>query len=101
MVAANVPMPMDRIAAFCTKWKIIELSLFGSVLDAAFRDDSDIDVLVTFAPDATWSYWEWPDMTDELQAIFGRPIDLVEAKSLKNPFRRNEILRTRRVVYAA
>jgi predicted nucleotidyltransferase len=39
----------EKLAGFCRKWKITELSLFGSVLREDFRPDSDIDVLVTFA----------------------------------------------------
>lgn len=78
-----------------------ELSLFGSVLRADFGPESDVDVLVSFEPDAAWSYWEWPEMIDELATIFGRRVDLVERESLHNPFRRAEILRTRQVVYAS
>jgi hypothetical protein len=92
---------MDPIAAFCRKWKIAELALFGSAPRDDFRPDSDVHVLVTFAPDAPWSLFEWADMTDELGAIFGREVDLVEKDGLRNPFRRHAILSTRRVIYAA
>ena len=91
----------QQLAALCRKWHIRELALFGSVLRDDFRDDSDIDVLVTFEPDDPWSYWDWPQMMDELQTIFGRPVDLVEKNCLKNPFRRREILSHHEVVYAA
>jgi predicted nucleotidyltransferase len=40
----------SQIADFCQRWKIIEFALFGSVLRDEFRPDSDVDVLVTFAP---------------------------------------------------
>ena len=47
-------MSEDQLAAFCRRWKIQELALFGSVLREDFRPESDIDVLVTFAPILTW-----------------------------------------------
>jgi len=55
MPAPKLVVPIDRIAEFCRRWKITELALFGSVLRDDFRPDSDVDVLVTFAPDAPWS----------------------------------------------
>ena len=95
-------IPLDGIRRFCQKWKIVEFSLFGSVLRDDFRPDSDVDVLVSFAPDAGWDYWHgWPEMHDELQSLFGREVDLVEKGTVRNPFRRESILRTHRVVYAA
>jgi len=50
----RIMVPKDRIAAFCQKWKITELALFGSVLREDFRPDSDVDVLVTFSSDSDW-----------------------------------------------
>lgn len=102
MVAANIDIPIARIRDFCVRWKITELALFGSILRDDFRSDSDVDVLVEFAPDAEWDYWDgWPEMLEELEKIFGRKVDLVEKVALKNPYRRHEILRTHRVIYAA
>ena len=80
---------------------ITELALFGSVLREDFNQDSDVDVLVTFAENAPWSLWDFVDMQDELKAIFGRDVDIVEKRALRNPFRRHEILSTNEVVYAS
>ena len=91
----------EKLAAFCRKWKIAEMSLFGSVLREDFRSDSDVDVLVSFAPEAKWSLLDLPRMQDELSDILGRNADLVNIKGLRNPFRRREILATREVVYAS
>jgi len=101
MATPKIDVPMDKVAAFCRKWRVTELALFGSVLRDDFGPDSDVDVLATFAPDAPWSLWDWPDMMDELRAIFGREIDLLEKDALRNPFRRHTILSTRQVIYAA
>jgi hypothetical protein len=90
-----------QLRQFCLKWKVKELSLFGSVLRDDFRPDSDIDVLVSFAPEAPWSMWDILDMREELQQLFGREVDLVEKDALRNPFRRHEILKEHKVLYAA
>jgi hypothetical protein len=97
----GIDISEDRLAGFCRKWKVTELSLFGSVLREDFGPASDIDVLVTFQPDAPWSLWDLLDMREELQHLFGRDVDLVEKDALRNPFRRVEILGNYKVVYAA
>ena len=99
----RLPIPVDseRIAAFCQKWNVQELSLFGSVLRDDFGPDSDVDALVSFAPDAPWSLWDLVDARDQLQEIFGRRVDLIEKEALKNPFRRHSILSSRRLLHAA
>jgi hypothetical protein len=91
----------SQIAAFCQRWKIIEFALFGSVLRDDFRPDSDIDVLVTLAPDHGWNLFDWVDMQQELEAMFKRKVDLVDKQGLKNPYRRAEILKTHQVMYAS
>ncbi len=96
-----IRLPLDQIAAFCTQWRIREFSLFGSVLREDFRPDSDIDVLVSFQPGAPWSLWDLVEMQEQLGALLGRSVDLIEKEGLRNPYRRHEILSTRRVVYAA
>jgi predicted nucleotidyltransferase len=60
-----------------------------------------VDVLVSFVPEARWSLWDLTEMQQELEAIFGRSVDLVENGTLRNPFRRQAILSTKEVVYAA
>jgi hypothetical protein len=100
-MSPQITIDRDRIQAFCSKWKVSELSVFGSALREDFRSDSDVDVLVSFAPDANWSLYDWADIEDELKAIFGREVDLVEKEGLRNPFRRHAILTAREVIYAA
>lgn len=96
-----INLPLDQIEAFCRKWKIKEFALFGSVLREDFAPDSDIDVLVTFEPDGGITFDNRVKMLDELAAIFGREVDLLEKDTIRNPFRRHELLTTREVVYAA
>jgi uncharacterized protein len=90
----------EQVDAICQRWKITELALFGSILREDFRPDSDIDVLVTFAINDGWSLFDLMNLQRELEAIVHRPVDLIEKRDLKNPFRRAEILRTHQVIYA-
>ena len=103
MKAHRVTFSPDAVAAFCRKYGIIELSLFGSALRDDFGPDSDVDVLVAFEPGAEGITFEnLPDMLDELKGIFnGRRIDLVERRLVTNPFKRHHILTNRRVIHAA
>jgi len=94
-------LPRKKIAEFCKRWSITEFSVFGSVLRDDFRPDSDIDVLVSIDPKAHIGLFELIDMKLELEKMFKRPVDLIEKEGLRNPYRRQEILRTAQVVYAA
>ncbi|MBI5177809.1 MAG: nucleotidyltransferase family protein [Nitrospinae bacterium] len=100
MANIRIDVPNEKVAGFCRKWKITEFSLFGSVLREDFRPDSDVDVLVTFEERSQWSLLDIVAMKEELKGIFGREVDLVEKKWLKNPFRRHEILTTRETIHA-
>jgi predicted nucleotidyltransferase len=100
-VTDNIALDLSRIRDLCRRWQIKEFSLFGSVLRGDFRPSSDVDVLVTFEAEAPWSLFDIVRLQDELTAMFGRESHVVEARALRNPFRRAEILRTRKVVYAA
>jgi uncharacterized protein len=103
-VSVAVPLDRELIAEFCSRWKVEELSLFGSVLRDDFGPDSDVDVLVTFAPDARWSLFDAAAMEEELEQLFGRPVDLVTRPSVErshNWIRRRAILGSARPVYVA
>ena len=97
----EIDLPKGKIADFCRRCKIIEFALFGSVLREDFRPDSDIDVLVTFAEDCGHSLFDLVQIQEELKAILGREVELVEKESLRNPFRRHTILNNMEVIYAA
>jgi predicted nucleotidyltransferase len=98
MGSLTAALPQERIVALCRKWKVRELALFGSALRPDFRLVSDVDVLVDFEEEAPWSLWDLLDMRAELRDIFGREVDLVEQRSLQNPYRRRAILRSKQVI---
>ncbi len=99
----NPALTLDRgrVVELCRRWRIVELALFGSAVREDFRDDSDVDVLVTFAPEAKWTLLDLVGLRDELQGLVGRDVDLVEERALKNPFRRARILSEKQVLFAA
>jgi predicted nucleotidyltransferase len=106
MSILELPLELSRedLAKFCRRWKVTEFALFGSALRQDFGPDSDIDVLVTFSPKARWSLFDLVQMQEELEKIFGRPVDLVEREAITqspNYIRRKNILQSAQVIYAA
>ncbi len=103
MTRILVDIDKEEIAAFCRRWRIAELAVFGSVLRDDFRPDSDVDVLVRFYPDAGYGLFALSRMQDELQHILGRKVDLVERTAIeqsRNYIRRKEILGSLETIYA-
>ncbi|MBE0537131.1 MAG: nucleotidyltransferase domain-containing protein [Phycisphaerae bacterium] len=103
-VNANVQLDREAIAAFCGKWRIRELSLFGSALREDFGPESDMDFLVSFEPGARHTLFDMVHMQDELRVMFGRGVDLVSRRGIeksRNYLRREEILKSAEVVYEA
>ena len=100
----RLEISQDELAAYCERWRIVEMSLFGSVLRDDFGPDSDVDVLVRFDPTARHGLSEWMEMERELVEILGREVDLISRRSIedsRNYIRRKAILEEARVVYAA
>jgi predicted nucleotidyltransferase len=103
MYAMNprVSVDRERIAGLCRRLGIKELSLFGSVLREDFRPDSDVDVLVEYRDGAGLRFSEYLAAETELTGLFGRGVDLVTRKAVRNPFVRHHILNNRVVIYPA
>jgi len=103
-MSVKILIDRKKIAEFCQRWRITELSLFGSAVRDDLRPDSDVDVLVTFAPDTRYSLFDLVHMQDELKQIFGREVDLVERKAVEkgeNYIRRKHILSSVEPIYVA
>lgn len=100
----QIGLPHEKIEAFCRKWKIAEFAIFGSALRWDFRDDSDVDILVSFQPGVQREFQQWLEMTRELESLFGRQVDLVERQQVegsKNYIRRKHILSHLERIYVA
>jgi predicted nucleotidyltransferase len=98
VLKTQIAVPNDKITAFCQRYPIRRLSLFGSVLRDDFSPESDVDVLVEFLPDAGIGYFELVRMQMELSTIFGRSVDLLTPKALSYQFREH-VLNSAQVVY--
>jgi predicted nucleotidyltransferase len=98
--AVSLHIPFAELAAFCRRYQVRELALFGSMLRPDHRPDSDVDLLVSFAPGARVTFLTLASMQRELEALLGRKVDLVPKDGLK-PAIRDHILATARVLYAA
>jgi predicted nucleotidyltransferase len=95
-------VPDSEIARFCQRWHIRELALFGSALRSDFSPASDVDVLVTFSPEAEWGLLDHVQMQQELQILFHRKVDLISRRALersRNWLLRQEILSTAKMLF--
>ncbi len=102
--AGKLSIDEEALRAFCEKWQIAELALFGSVLRDDFGPDSDVDVLVTFEAKASPTLFDLNRIQEELEAQLGRRVDVSSRRSVErgaNGPRRREILSTARVIYGA
>lgn len=100
----HLPIDDAALAAFCRRWRISKLELFGSALREDFGPESDFDLLVTYEPGAGWSLLDTVGIQRELAELLGRPVDLVSRRAVEasqNYLRRREILGSAREIYAA
>ncbi|MEO0349824.1 MAG: nucleotidyltransferase domain-containing protein [Cyanobacteria bacterium P01_A01_bin.15] len=99
-----ITLQKEALVEWCDRWKVQELYLFGSVVRDDFRpENSDIDVMVTFLPEASWGF-EFVSMKQELEKLLVRKVDLLTKASVEkseNWIRRQEILETAKLVYVA
>jgi predicted nucleotidyltransferase len=103
MAQSRMPIPPETLAQFCQKWGIQKLELFGSILRADYRPDSDIDLLYTPAPHSRWGLG-FVRLQAELEGLIGKRVDLVAREAVersRNPIRRQAILSSAQVLYEA
>ena len=102
-ILQRLPVDEAQLDAFCRQWKIAKLELFGSMLVEPSRA-RDIDLLVTFSPDARWGLFEHERMQNELAGLLGRSVDLISRRAIEssgNALRRNAILGNAVPIYVA
>ena len=100
----RISAPQEGLAEFCRRWQVADLSLFGSALRGDFRPESDVDLLVTFAPGVSWGFDDFLTIKEEIETLFGRTVDLVERRLVEtseNYIRRKHILSQLEPLYAA
>ena len=89
----------DDVEKICKKYRIKELSVFGSALRDDFREDSDVDLLVSYLKVSGHSLIDVMSVEEEFEQLLKREIDLVAIEGLKYPERRANILSTREIIY--
>ena len=100
----DVDIDFGALRAFCERWRIQELDLFGSALREDFGPDSDLDFLAAYAPGAKITLIDEACMQAELEELCGRRVDLISRKAVeesRNWIRREAILDSAEPVYVA
>ena len=96
-------MKAKRVAleALCRKYGETQLDLFGSGVTTDWRPgESDLDFLVAFRRDPQSSLADrYLGLAEELETLFGRSVDLLTERAIRNPYFRRNIDATRAPVY--
>lgn len=95
-----VEQNIDSIIQLCQKHRVDNLFLFGSILTDKFNPDSDVDFLVVFEEVDLYDYFDnYMNLKESLEQLLQRPVDLVEEKTIKNPFLRKSIDKNKKLIY--
>lgn len=97
-----IALPINTIQAFCQRWQIAELSVFGSILRDDFDINSDVDFLYVLKPNTHWKLSDLIHAEEELAQLLGRKVDLVGKASVEqshNWLRKRNILSSAKVIY--
>ena len=100
---AAIESKRSEIEKLCREIGVRRLDLFGSATGDSFDEaSSDVDVLVEFAATPGFDYFgAYFDLKEGLEAILGRPVDVVTASSVRNPYFRERVMQTKEPLYAA
>ncbi len=99
MIALDPIKP--TLIEICEELHVHRLDLFGSATGSEFGPDSDIDVLVEFDHSVGDLFNRYFTLKEELESLFGRPVDVVTVESLANPYFIEAVERSRVNVYSA
>jgi len=90
----------EDLKRLCIMYNVEKMYLFGSVLNANFNKESDIDLLVKFKSIELSKYFDnYMDLKENLEKLFGREVDLVEEQTLRNPILINSINKSKELIY--
>lgn len=91
---------MDELRSLCKTHNVKSLFAFGSAVRDDMIADSDIDLIVDLNDQDPYSYTDhYFSLSEQLHKLFKRPVDLLELRGLKNPVIREEIDRTKVLIY--
>jgi predicted nucleotidyltransferase len=101
---AEISSHREELEELCRRFRVRRLDLFGSATGDDFDSErSDLDFLVEFDPRApeALSFTTFFDLKEALEALFGRKVDLVEPRAIRNPYFKESIERSREPIFAA
>jgi predicted nucleotidyltransferase len=101
MTLSDLPVDRNRLAELCRRYRVARLEVMGSFARGDAGPESDLDILVTFEPSARIGL-EFVELQQELEALFGRPVDLLTRASVEgspNKYFRRYALRSTELLY--
>ena len=104
LLEQRLEIPRQTLEAFCRRWHIGKLEVFGSVLREDFGTASDIDFLVSFKPGEARADIDWFHLKEELAQLVGREVDVLDRRLVersRNLYRRHHILREATLVHGS
>ncbi|SEL98704.1 hypothetical protein SAMN05216436_10176 [bacterium A37T11] len=91
---------LKAIRRLCNEHNVKQLYAFGSVLTDNFNKSSDVDLVVDFEDMSLENYADnYYDLKFSLEDTLKRPVDLLEAKAIKNPYFKQSLDQQRQLVY--
>lgn len=101
-MATVLTLEQDAIASLCREHGVSRLRLFGSALTERFNPQhSDVDFLVEFDSQTLDVFDAYFGLKEDLEALLGRPVDLVMADAVANPYFAKSALASAEELYAA
>jgi nucleotidyltransferase family protein len=97
----GITISQEDIKIIAEKYNIKEIAVFGSSIRDDFHSDSDIDLLIEFYNSENISLYDIIDIQVYFEKLMHRSVDIVEPAGLRNPYRREAILKTKEILYAA
>jgi len=101
-VETKVDLKKGQLQQICKKYHVKELYLFGSAATYGFYEESDLDFIVKFDRQGfEGAFDQFIDFKQELEHIYGRPVDLYHLKKFRNTIFQKEVERSKELLYAA
>ena len=101
-MATKIDLKTDQLQQLCKKFNVKELYLFGSATTDNFSENSDLDFIVKFNRQGfEGAFDQFIDFKQELEEIYGRPVDLYHLKKFRNSIFQQEVERSKELLYAA
>lgn len=91
---------IEKILRLCKEYRVKSLYVFGSILTNRFSENSDVDMEVDFNEMPLEEYVDnYLNLKEALEELFDRDVDLLESRAIENPILRNNIDKSKRLVY--